>query len=155
MGDKRKKDEQLRYTHYYERFQEHEKAQHFASTTHRDQVSELSADIQKANALPVKQVEFLDAAVAQIVAGRRFLKWTYAYGYVNKELESKDKELFEFHQAQLEGTLELLCDVMENTPWKAFAKSRSKTTSDGRSFEDIRAQVLSLTGVVQRHFQTL
>merc|ERR1712187_499641 len=100
-ADKVKKEEQLRYSHHLERFQEHEKAQHFASTTQRDQVSELSTEIQRDTALTVKQVEFLDAAVSQIVAGRRFLKWTYAYGYVSKELRVKDRDLFEFHQSQL------------------------------------------------------
>lgn len=149
VASKNKQAEHQRYAHFLDRFQEHEKAQHFASTSHRDQVAMLSTEMQQVVGMSVKQVEFLDAGVTQVVAGRCFLKWTYAHAFI-KDLHDKDRELFEFHQAQLEGTLERLCDIMENTPWEAYINGKRLDT-----LERCRAQVISLTDVVRRHFLSL
>ncbi|CAE7292692.1 ARI6, partial [Symbiodinium sp. CCMP2592] len=49
----------------------------------------------------------------------RFLKWTYAYGFF-ATYAADQRKLFEFHQAQLEGTLERLSDILENTRWESY-----------------------------------
>merc|ERR1719217_1971118 len=67
-----------------------------------------------------KDVHFLDVAVCEIRDCRRFLKWTYVFGYFSSFSE-RQRELFEFHQGQLEGTVDRLSDIMENTDWRAMA----------------------------------
>lgn len=67
----------------------------------------------------VSDSQFLFDAVLQIRNSRRFLKWTYAHGYFTKYTKDQQR-LFEFQQAQLEGTLERLSDIMENTGWDAY-----------------------------------
>jgi len=91
----------------------------------------------------------MNDAIQQIVSSRRFLKWTYAHGYI-ANYKAEKRKLFEFHQAQLEGTLERLCDIMENTSWDSVVTAISK-----RPFYDIRSKILSLTGVVRQFFNNL
>lgn len=142
-----------RYLHYRERFGEHEKAQEFANTTQRDIITNAATALHTGQNIPVKDLEFLSNSIDEIVACRRFLKWTYAHAYLNTEsMESSMKTLFEFHQGQLESTLERLSDVTENTPWSVVAREGA---SSKRSFPELRAQVVSVMDVVRTSFATL
>merc|ERR1712066_512170 len=88
------------------------------------------------NAFSVMDMELLPKAVTQIYKCRRFLKWTYAFAYFLSSTEEKRK-LFEFHQAQLEGTLERLSDIVENTLWLRY--SAGDSTSGRSEFFEKRA----------------
>lgn len=146
------RSELQRYVHYFERFQAHEKAQYFANVEQREVIDNITQVLGGRHGVPVKDVECLAGAVTQIVASRRFLKWTFAHSFV-QNLKGKEKELFEFYQAQLEGTLERLSDIMENTPWDSLFDLGADAFRE--RFQGIRAQIVSLTGVVRQFFNSL
>merc|ERR1712232_919747 len=83
--------------------------------------------------------------------GRRFLKWTYAHGFFATFTEP-ERKLFEFQQAQLEGTLERLSDVMENHDWYQYLDTDAESFVP---FYDIRSSTISLTGVARKFFSHL
>ena len=59
-------------------------------------------------------VEFLRTANAQLLECRLVLKFTYAFGYYLTE-QTKQKELFEFHQSTLERYTETLSELVEKS----------------------------------------
>lgn len=138
-----------RYAHYFKRFHEHEKAQHYANVQQREFINTL---INK-RAIKVKDVEFLDTVVNEIVASRRFLKWTYAYAYISGTASKvHSQQLFEFQQSQLEETLEGLSHVMETAPWSKYLDLAPSLAQD---FYTTRHEVLSLLTVVRKSFNSL
>merc|ERR1712217_108906 len=106
-------------------------------------------------AFKVSDFQFLEKAVSEIRDCRRFLKWTYADAYF-KNFPKKQKELFEFHQGQLEGTLERLSDIMENTPWDSLLGEEAESF---RHFYDVREKLIGMTDsrmdVVHQFFSQL
>eukprot|EP00928_Gymnodinium_smaydae_P006461 TRINITY_DN12291_c0_g1_i2.p1 TRINITY_DN12291_c0_g1~~TRINITY_DN12291_c0_g1_i2.p1 ORF type:complete len:114 (+),score=9.14 TRINITY_DN12291_c0_g1_i2:17-358(+) len=73
-----------------------------------------------------------------------------AHGYFAK-YDTNRQKLFEFHQAQLEGTLERLSDITENTQWNSVFSEEVSL----KRFYDLRSQVVSLTQVVSEFFGNL
>lgn len=149
-----------RYAHYYERFREHEKAQEYAATGHREKLASLAKSIMEAEDARAKDVEFMDAAVNEIVSGRCFLKWTYAYAYkLGLSWGSAHSQLFAFQQAQLEMTLERLSHIMEHMPWHTFVDRASgiERSVEGRraEFVRVREEVLSLLATLRGAFSSL
>merc|ERR1712183_700381 len=116
---KKARTEIQKYAFYWERYAAHDRAQRVTNTKHMDKVACLEQCFDAEKDLTLKDVEFLREGTIQIARCRCFLKWTYALGYFMKCRQDL-KKLFEFHQAQLEGTLERLSDIMENTPWEEF-----------------------------------
>jgi ariadne-1 len=141
-----------RYAHFFERYRAHEKAQEFASSQLREHIEQIMQAIVVEGGVPLKTAEFLEVAVDEIVNSRRFLKWTYAHAFM-KNLSGREREFFEFNQAQLEGTLERLSDLMENHGWSAYLDP--DVLDQTETFPEVRAQVVSLTGVVQKFFASL
>jgi len=140
-----------RFLHFSSRFAEHERAQHFASTDQRDAIQLIADKVLASGLTTAKHVEFFEEAVNQIVSSRRFLKWTYAYAFV-RELNATQQQLFDFHQAQLEGTLERLSDIMENTAWVEYTRQGRSPSS---SLQEVRSQVLGLIVVLKNTFSSL
>jgi len=138
-----------RYTHYWERFQAHEKAQQYSLGDLVEKMHALMTCVTNDGTFGVKDVEFLMEAARQIGKCRRFLKWTYAFGFFHQGSPDAVR-LFEFHQAQLESTLERLSDMVENTRWEQFLDGISH-----RDFYDKRTQTISLIGVVRQFFDSL
>lgn len=145
------RSEILRYTHYFERFIAHENAQKATFNALADKINTVAACFAADRNFSTKDVEFLIEAVQQIGRCRRFLKWTYAFAYF-KDMNASKQQLFEFHQAQMEGTLERLSDVVENTFWDQFLDPHQLSH---RPFYDIRQQTISLTDVVRDFFESL
>lgn len=143
------KSELMRYSFYYERYAEHHKAEQFAATSQLQKKMNNVAEGFQQNGFDVGDMMFLGDACLQIRNSRRFLKWTYAHAYFMK-LQPEQQKFFEFHQAQLEGTLERLSDITENTPWDIYLSKDSN-----RDFYDKRAQTISLTKVVHDFFAGL
>lgn len=147
------KSELQRYGFFFERYAEHHKAQLYATSEQLDKMNELGramCDIHES--FQVMDVKFLTEAVREIRDCRRFLKWTFAYAYFTTEFSKTQRKLFEFHQAQLEGTLERLSDVMENTQWDDF---KAEEIVSSRPFYDAREKVIHLTDVVHNFFSHL
>jgi len=145
------KHELLRYAHYYERYVAHHKAQQYAAREQMQSMDHLASTLCADYGFKVHDASFLTAAVKEIAASRRFLKWTYACAFF-AEFTKDQRGLFEFHQAQLEGTLERLSDIMENTKWDAYVDQEVESF---RPFYDLRSQVISLTDVVHKFFSAL
>lgn len=145
------RSEIMRYSHYSERFVAHEKAQNATFNVLSEKVNTIAACFAADKNFTLKDFEFLVEAVQQIGKCRRFLKWTYAFAYFQDMTASK-QQLFEFHQAQMEGTTERLSDIVENTPWDAFADPDQVSN---RPFYDLRQQTISLTDVVREFFDSL
>jgi ariadne-1 len=145
------RSEVLRYAHYYERFIAHENAQKATFSRLADKINTVAACFAADRNFSTKDVEFLIQAVQQVGKCRRFLKWTYAFAYF-KQMNPSKQQLFEFHQAQMEGTLERLSDIVENTLWDQFLDPDQLSH---RPFYDIRQQTISLTDVVRDFFESL
>uniref|UniRef100_A0A7S0ABC2 RBR-type E3 ubiquitin transferase n=1 Tax=Pyrodinium bahamense TaxID=73915 RepID=A0A7S0ABC2_9DINO len=147
----RAKSELMRYAHFYERYMAHHKAQQFAATEQMQGMETLASLLCTNHSWKVADVVFLTTAVSEIAASRRFLKWTYAYAFF-AGFNGDQRKLFEFHQAQLEGTLERLSDLMENTQWDAYLDPDAESM---RPLYDLRTQLISLTDVVHKFFAHL
>eukprot|EP00927_Polykrikos_kofoidii_P079530 TRINITY_DN76305_c0_g1_i1.p1 TRINITY_DN76305_c0_g1~~TRINITY_DN76305_c0_g1_i1.p1 ORF type:complete len:533 (+),score=93.66 TRINITY_DN76305_c0_g1_i1:50-1600(+) len=145
------KSELIRYSHYYERYLAHHKAENFAATDQLTGIESVATALSVSRGHKVSDVEFLKEGVMQIQASRRFLKWTYAHAYF-APLSKDELKLFEFHQGQLEGTLERLSDVMENSNWDEFLSDEAISHVP---FYNLRSQVISLTSVVREFFSKL
>lgn len=145
------KFELMRYAHFYERYLAHHKAEQFAATNQLQDMESVSHMLSSNHGFSVTDLTFLRDAVLQIRSGRRFLKWTYAYGYFSTFTDMQRK-FFEFHQAQLEDTLERLSDIMENTRWESFV---DESSISNQPFYDQRTRVISLTSVVRDFFSKL
>lgn len=151
VGKAASKHELLRYAHYFERYLAHHKAEHFAASDLLKASEAVAELFTQSLGVTVSDVAFMEQACQQIRHSRRFLKWTYAHGYFMRCDEAK-KKLFEFHQAQLEGTLERLSDLMENTSWGSFM---GEEVISFQPFYDLRTRVISLTSVVRDFFAKL
>ena len=70
-----------RYTHYYQRWAEHDRARTRAAAQAVAAAGAKLDALADATATPPSQLRFVLDAWAQVVQCRRILKWTYAYGY--------------------------------------------------------------------------
>lgn len=86
------RSELQRYTHFFERYRAHEKAQEFASNNQREHVDQVMRQIVVEGGVPLKTTEFMGVAVDEIAACRRFLKWTYAHAFV-RNLAGDERQL--------------------------------------------------------------
>jgi ariadne-1 len=143
----------MRYAHFFDHYVENHKAQQFAANEQTIRMRDVADTICLVNgpAFKISDVDFMFKAVREIVACRRFLKWTYAFAFF-KNFPKKEKDFFEYQQGQLQGTLERLCDIMENTQWDQFCSEESESH---RPFYDLRAQIIGLTDVVHDFFSKL
>jgi len=148
------KSELFRYAHFFERYLEHEKAQKYAASEQKSQIETVGSLLSVRLDLKVSDVTFLSAAVKQIEDSRRFLKWTYPYAFF-ASFKSSEKELFEFHQAQLEQQLEKLSDIMENTNWDSYVETDDGQSQPSVPFGELRGQVINLTEVLKNFFTHL
>ena len=70
-----------RYTHYYQRWAEHDRARTRAAAQAVAAAGAKLDALADATATPPSQLRFVLDAWSQVVQCRRILKWTYAYGY--------------------------------------------------------------------------
>jgi len=145
------RSELLRYGHYWERFMAQEAAQKSSEGPLREKLTTLTTCFVAENIFSEKNVEFLLHAQEQVARCRRFLKWTYAFGFFMKDGHAR-KKLFEFHQGQLEGTVERLSDLIENTHWEEYLEL---DVAESKAFEQKRLQTVGLTKVVHDFFDSL
>lgn len=95
---------------YYARYDNHEKAGKFAAR-HRDTTQKRMAELQASAGSSWADVSFLEQAAEALLECRRVLKYTYVLGYYMPD--SKEKELFEHLQEQLERSTEHLAELTE------------------------------------------
>eukprot|EP00930_Biecheleria_cincta_P098834 TRINITY_DN90484_c0_g1_i1.p1 TRINITY_DN90484_c0_g1~~TRINITY_DN90484_c0_g1_i1.p1 ORF type:complete len:534 (-),score=94.57 TRINITY_DN90484_c0_g1_i1:611-2167(-) len=143
--------EVMRYAHYYERFLAHHNAEAFARSYQMKQMKALADKIHKHMKCSISDTDFLKDGCLQVQLCRSFLKWTFALGYFAK-LTDAQRNLFEFHQAQLLTTLEHLCDLLENTPWER--QYLSNTVFTLQPYYQMRSRTISVTEVVHKFFNS-
>jgi len=104
-----------RYLHYYKRFHAHSEAQAFAKKQLRDTEARMTILQESTSDKSTwTDVEFLKAAVEQLIECRRVLKYTYTFAYyLTDTSEQMQKERFEYHQEMLERYTENLSELSE------------------------------------------
>ncbi|CDJ67856.1 IBR domain-containing protein, putative [Eimeria necatrix] len=90
--------------------------------------------------------DFLEKGWLQVVECRRMLKWSYAFAFFAEFPESRQKHLFEFHQGQLERSLDLLQEKLETFEPKAYVDR------DPADLITFKMQLLDLTAIVRGFF---
>ncbi|KYK64236.1 ARIADNE family protein, partial [Toxoplasma gondii TgCatPRC2] len=95
------------------RYRAHAHGQRVAAEKQMTQVNKQMRLLLQRSLRDISEVEFLEEAVKQIIECRRILKWSYAFGYFADWQEAHQKHLFEYHQGQLERSLDLLQEKTE------------------------------------------
>lgn len=90
--------------------------------------------------------DFLEKGWMQVIECRRMLKWSYAFAFFAEFPDSRQKHLFEFHQGQLERSLDVLQEKLETFEAREYL---DRDTADLLKF---KMQLLDLTAVVRGFF---
>mmetsp|Transcript_431 Transcript_431/g.503 ORF Transcript_431/g.503 Transcript_431/m.503 type:complete len:508 (-) Transcript_431:424-1947(-) len=137
------KHELDRYMFYFERYNNHNRAQGLAAR----QVPDIEAKMQLLHDMKnysIGELEFLKDAAEQVVINRRVLKWTYAFGYY---LESgQEKNLFEHLQEKLEENTEHLHEMVEK-PLDPYLKAPA---ADRVPFYNFKSELVNYYQVTKR-----
>lgn len=104
-----------RYLHYYKRYHAHSEAQSFAKKQLADtEARMILLQESTSESSTWTDVEFLKAAVEQLVVCRRVLKYTYTFAYyLTDKSKQRQRETFEHHQEMLEKFTEKLSELSE------------------------------------------
>ncbi|MCD7462107.1 hypothetical protein HAX54_047808 [Datura stramonium] len=155
---KEAKEHVQRYTHYYERWMLNEKSKQKAMNDLKEMKDERLKKLSEFHSLNEVELEFIIQAWQQIVECRRFLKWTYAYGFYLREKEMTKKQFFEYLQGQAEACLERLheCAERELFDHVGFTKKLVFTEEGSyKSFVLFRSKLTDLTNVTRNYFDKL
>jgi ariadne-1 len=161
-----------RYMHYFERWAEHG-ASH-ARAAHQLASVNLEA-LATAQATPVSQLGFVREAMRQIVACRRVLKWTYAFGFYSFDPAAAAgdapegaagpavafdpafaarKEFFEYAQGEAELQLERLSAAVEGRGELQLQRFFDEAAPRG-DLDRLRGHLAGLTAVTAKYFDAL
>ncbi|KAI3834649.1 hypothetical protein MKX03_005989 [Papaver bracteatum] len=141
-----------KYAHYYERWALNHKSMGQAV----QQWKEMQSDHIKNISMTETELDLIRNAWLQIIECRRFLKWTYAYGYYLPEHELVKKQLFEYIQGEAESGLErlhhcaeeeLILYVEDKNPLEAFGdfcrKLKDFTIATRTYFENLESSLVN------------
>lgn len=143
------KTELNKYMWYFERFNNHEKAQRIASQEQLGAMEEKMQLLHDMKNYPIGEVEFLKLGAEQVITCRRVLKWTYAFGYY---LESgPEKNLFEHLQEKLEENTEHLHELVEK-PLDPFLDPE---VLDKSPFYQYKSDLTNYTQVTKKFLENL
>jgi hypothetical protein len=114
--------------------------------------------LSSAQQTPVSQLGFVKEALRQIVACRRTLKWTYAFGFYSFSDDApgaaQRKQFFEYAQGEAEQQLERLTAAVEG-----HEPDELQHFFDGpappKLFDDLRSRLAGLTSVTAKYFDAL
>ncbi|KAH7404412.1 hypothetical protein KP509_15G024600 [Ceratopteris richardii] len=139
-----------RYTHYYERWATNESSRAKAAADLARMQAEQIEKLSDTQCQPVSQLKFITEAWLQIIECRRFLKWTYAYGYYLPENEVGKRHFFEHLQGDAETALERLHQCAEKD-LQVFLEGDNPNPS----FNDFRTKLAGLTSITKTYFENL
>jgi ariadne-1 len=106
------KTELEEYMFYYHRYESHHNAMKIADEQRRQ--AELRAgDIMDKFKVRAQDTTFLGEATEQLLANRKVLKWSYVYGYYLKKTHTKERQLYEYLQEDLEKHTDKLSQQYE------------------------------------------
>lgn len=107
--DKEKSDLE-KYVFYFERFSNNERAFQIAKEINHKMEHNVD-DLRTKLNLPFTEINFLTDATDMLQKARKILKWSYVFAYYISNHKTKD--LFEFHQKDLERYCEELNEALE------------------------------------------
>ena len=169
-----------RYTHYWQRWAEHDKSRASAMKNLEHWQESRLALLEDRTATPASQLNFVLDACREVVSCRRILKWTYAAAYYwfddgsltpgrrlnpsEKERLQSQKEFFEFTQQEAEHSLERITDHVEER-LEAFLgdieqRKPAHLQHDGGKVDPLkwsafREELIGLTDVTRSQFVKL
>eukprot|EP00286_Rhodomonas_abbreviata_P029760 CAMPEP_0181315586 /NCGR_PEP_ID=MMETSP1101-20121128/15456_1 /TAXON_ID=46948 /ORGANISM="Rhodomonas abbreviata, Strain Caron Lab Isolate" /LENGTH=529 /DNA_ID=CAMNT_0023422807 /DNA_START=41 /DNA_END=1630 /DNA_ORIENTATION=+ len=101
-----------RYVHHFTRFMAHAKSREKESELRMETVEKMKEMQDKGNKT-VLEVQFVAEATSQLIRARRFLQWSYVVGF--SEPQWLCRNIFDWNQSELEGAVEQLSFIFENT----------------------------------------
>mmetsp|Transcript_18645 Transcript_18645/g.45859 ORF Transcript_18645/g.45859 Transcript_18645/m.45859 type:complete len:553 (-) Transcript_18645:95-1753(-) len=99
-----------RYMHHFERFSNHLKSREFESQMRENALKKME-EMQLVGNKTYMDVQFMKQATSQLIEARQILQWTYVVGFY--EPAWLIRNIFELNQAELEGAVEKLSNMLE------------------------------------------
>mmetsp|Transcript_50785 Transcript_50785/g.158688 ORF Transcript_50785/g.158688 Transcript_50785/m.158688 type:complete len:584 (+) Transcript_50785:83-1834(+) len=99
-----------RYTHYYERFNNHSKSRELESKLQEDAMFKMKK-MQEDGNKTYMDVQFMKQATSQLINARRILQWTYVVGFYDPPWLQRN--IFDLNQSELENATEKLSNMLE------------------------------------------
>jgi len=100
-----------RYIHYFQRYEVHEKSKQL-DTNLRQSAVEQMIELCANTSVSTKNIDLIAKATENLIECRRIIKYTYVFGFYH-ECVQRERELFEFLQAELERSTEELSGILE------------------------------------------
>lgn len=142
------KTELEKYMFYFERYNNHHKAQRLA----KQQLPEVEAKMQRLHdvkSYPIGELEFLKEGAQQVIDCRRTLKSSYVFGYYLEP--GPEKSLFEHLQEKLEENTEHLHELAE----KKLDCYLDLTSTDRSPFYQFKSELTNYMSVTKRFLGNL
>ncbi|OMJ81404.1 hypothetical protein SteCoe_18140 [Stentor coeruleus] len=143
------KTELDKYMWYFERFNNHSKAQILAKDKQMPQIEKKMQQLHDIKQYPIGEVEFLKLAVEQVIRCRRVLKWTYVFGYYLAP--GLEKNLFEHLQEKLEENTDHLHELVE----KPLDEFLDLNITDKSKFYHYKSDLTNYFQVTKQFFENL
>jgi len=140
------KSELAKYTFYYERYNNHDKAMKIAMKQ-LEEVDEKIMVLNKARNFPLMELQFLKEASIALIGVRRVLKNSYAYGYYITDL--KEKPIFE----GLQGNLENNCDHLHQLLEKDLSIYAKESIVDDSPFFNYKSELVNYFEITKNFFR--
>ena len=143
---KKAKNDLIKYRFYYERYNNHNRAEDIANI----QAEKMGQSIKKLNqkcSYPLNELEFLQNAANSMVEIRRVLKYSYMYGYYLDD--QKVKELYEHLQGRLEENAEHLHQLLERN-LDYFCTSEIPVKTNKANFKKYKEELSNYYMVTQK-----
>lgn len=138
-----------KYMWYFERFNNHSKAQILAKEKQSVQIEKRMQQLHDIKQYPIGEVEFLKLAVEQVIRCRRVLKWTYVFGYYL--MPGLEKNLFEHLQEKLEENTDHLHELVE----KPLDEFLNPDVTDKSAFYHYKSELTNYSQVTKEFFDRL
>ena len=134
---------------YFERYNNHNKAQILATEKQTPYIEYKIEELHNIKNYPIGELEFLKLAVDQVIKCRRVLKWTYVFGfYLNPGAE---KNLFEYLQEKLEENTDHLHELIE----KPLDEYLDPNITDKSKFYHYKSNLVDYYQVTKNFFENL
>jgi ariadne-1 len=136
LNDGEELKEEAKYTFYFERYNNHDKAMKIA-LKQLEEVDEKIMTLNKTRKIPLMELQFPKEAAIALIAVRRVLKNSYAYGYYTTN--PKEKVIFE----DLQGSLENNCDHLHQLLEKDLSVYSKENILDDSPFFNYKSELVN------------
>ena len=142
------KNELDKYMFYFERFNNHDKAEKHARGL-RPVIKTKIMLLHEIKSYPPAELEFLEEAIIEVIKCRQVLKYSYVYGYyLNNQ---KEQNLFQFMQENLEKNCDQLHELIEK-PLDPFL---DVNIIDRKDFYHFKSELVNYYQVTKKFYENL